>query len=322
MNPILLFRPFRSLFLWMIILTPFAGYSQMSAGPYWEAGITMGPMVFMGDLGGNFGQGTTFLKDYNLPVTRLTVGAYLTYYPEEWMGIRGMLNHGELYGNDALIKTNTGEAVTRKNRNLDFRTQLNEMLVVGEFYPTVFLEDEPEDHQGRILPYGLLGLGIFHFNPQGSYVDPQGDATWVDLRPLHTEGEGFPEYPGRKMYSLTQLNIPMGAGLKYFLSNNVNISAEVLHRKTFTYYLDDVSTTYIDPALFFKYLPYSQAVIAEAVSNKSVDGYNTPNYGPGNKRGDHTQYNAYFSFNLKISIRLGDGGDRWRNSTHCPLLRF
>ena len=306
----------------LLYLLPFLADGQLTEGAYWEAGITAGPMVFMGDLGGNYGQGTTFLKDYNLPVTRVTFGGFATYYPEEWLGLRIMANYGELYGNDALIKATSGEALSRKDRNLDFRTQLQEGLFVGEFYPTVFLEDESEDRQGRIRHYGLLGLGIFHFNPQGTYTDPQGNTTWVDLRPLHTEGEGFPEYPDRKMYSLTQLNIPMGFGAKYYLSNNVNVSAEVLHRKTFTYYLDDVSTTYIDPSLFFKYLPYSQAVIAEAVSNKSVDGYNTPNYEPGDKRGDHTQYNAYFSVNLKLSIRLGDGGDRWRNSTHCPLLRF
>jgi hypothetical protein len=306
----------------LVFNVPFSACCQLSPGPYWEAGVTVGPMVFMGDLGGNFGQGTTFLKDYNLPVTRLSEGVYLTVYPREWLGFRLALNHGELYGNDALIKAKSGDAVTRKDRNLDFRSQLNEALLIAEFYPTVFLEEEPEDVAGKIRPYGLLGLGVFHFNPQGSYTDPSGNISWVDLRPLHTEGEGFPEYPGRKMYSLTQLNIPMGFGAKYYFSNKVSLSAEVLHRKTFSYYIDDVSTTYINPALFDKYLSPSQAIIAKAVSNKSVDGYNTPNYGPGNKRGDHTQYNAYFSFNIKLGIRLGDGGDRWRNSTHCPLLRF
>ncbi|HEV2481418.1 MAG TPA: hypothetical protein VGS79_17220 [Puia sp.] len=311
-----------NLILLLLFLLPFWAEAQLSDGPYWEAGITAGPMVFMGDLGGNYGRGTTFLKDYNLPVTRLTVGAYATWYPAEWIGVRFMLNHGELYGNDALIKATSGDAVTRKNRNLDFRTQLNEALVIAEIDPTVFLEEDPGDRQGRIRPYGLLGLGIFHFNPQGTYTMSDGDVAWVDLRPLHTEGEGFPEYPDRKMYSLTQPNIPMGFGAKYFLSNAVNISAEVLHRKTFTYYIDDVSTTYIAPSLFYKYLSPSQAAIAVAVSNKSVDGYNTPGYEPGDKRGDHTQYNAYFSFNLKVSIRLGGDGDRWRNSTHCPLIRF
>lgn len=311
------------LLLLILALMPFFAGAQLSGGPYWEAGVTAGPIVFMGDLGGNYGQGTTFLKDYNLPVTRVTVGAYATYYPQEWLGVRFMINHGELYGNDALIKATSGDAVTRKDRNLDFRTQLNEALVIAEIDPTVFLEDQPEDRQGRIRPYGLLGLGLFHFNPQGTYTEPSsGDVVWVDLRALHTEGEGFPEYPDRKMYSLIQPNIPMGFGAKYFFSDNVNISAEVLHRKTFTYYIDDVSTTYIDPLLFYKYLPASQAAIAAAVSNKSVDGYDTPGYEPGDKRGDHTQYNAYFSFNLKVSIRLGGDGDRWRNSTHCPLIRF
>jgi hypothetical protein len=321
MNPVLHTRTFRLLFRLVVVLAPFPAFSQISASPYWEAGLTAGPMVFMGDLGGNYGRGTTFIKDYNLPATRMVVGAYATYFPQEWLGLRIMYNYGELYGNDALIKATSGEALTRKDRNLDFRTQLNEGLFIAEFDPTVFLEDAPEDHLGRLRPYGLLGLGIFHFNPQGSYTAPDGDQTWVYLRPLHTEGEGFAEYPDRKEYSLIQPNIPMGAGVKYYVSNSVNISGEVLHRKTFTYYIDDVSTTYIDPALFAKYLSPSQAAIAEAVSNKSADGYNTPGYEPGDKRGDHTEYNAYFSINVKLSVRFGDG-DLWRNSTHCPLLRF
>ena len=303
-----------------VLLTPLCVFCQEARGPYWEAGFTTGPIVFMGDVGGNFGRGTTFLKDYNPSATRMTFGGYATWYPRQWLGFRFMINYGELYGNDALVKASSGDAVSRKDRNLDFRTRVQEGLAIGEFYPTVFLEQEPDDVRGRLRPYGLLGGGVFHFNPQGSY-DNNGTVTWVYLRPLHTEGEGFPEYPGRKEYALTQPTIVMGAGLKYFVNDNVNISTEVLYRKTFTYYIDDVSTTYINPDLFFKYLPYNEAVIAEAVSNKSLDGYDTPGYEPGDKRGDHTQYNAYFSFNLKISIRLGNR-DRWRNSTSCPVLRF
>jgi len=100
---------------------------------------------------------------------------------------------------------------------------------MAEFYPTVFLEDESDDVTGRLRPYGVMGLGMFHFNPQGSYHDPvTGESYWVDLKPLHTEGEGFTQYPDRKNYSLTQLNIPMGAGIKYFFSENVNISFEII----------------------------------------------------------------------------------------------
>jgi hypothetical protein len=115
----------------------------------------------------------------------------------------------------------------------------------------------------------------------------------------------------------------MGAGIKYFFSESVNLSFEVIHRKLFTDYLDDVSTKYVDPTLFSKYLSPSQAAIAIAVSNKSPQGYNTPAYQPGNKRGDPSQNDAYFTMGFKLGIRIGgSSASRWRNSTHCPLLRF
>jgi hypothetical protein len=297
------------------------GYSQEEEKNSAELGFTVGPMVFLGDLGGHAGTGTTFIKDYNMNTTKLAVGAYGAVYPTQWLGFRFSLNYGNVEGFDADIKPHGGDEDTRLARNLDFRSAIIEGTVMAEFYPTVFLEDDPDDVTGRLRPYGVLGLGLFHFNPQGSYVDPNtGETTWVDLRPLHTEGEGFPGYG--KEYSLTQLNIPMGVGVKYFFSENVNVSFEIIHRKTFTDYIDDVSGRYIDPSLFYKYLPPAQAAIAVAISNKSADGYATPGYGPGAKRGDPSQNDAYFTAQFKLGIRLNNSSSRWRNSTHCPLLRF
>ena len=43
------------------------------------------------------------------------------------------------------------------------------------------------------------------------------------------------------------MNIPMGAGIKYYASERINLSTELLYRKTFTDYIDDVSKNYIDP---------------------------------------------------------------------------
>jgi hypothetical protein len=194
---------------------------------------------------------------------------------------------------------------------------------MAEFYPTVFLEEDPEDVTARLRPYGVIGLGAFHFNPQGSFKNAYGEEVWVNLKPLHTEGEGFPEYPDRKNYSLTQLNIPIGVGVKYFFSENVNISFEIIHRKTFTDYIDDVSTRFVDPALFNKYLSPSDATLAKAISNKSLNGYATASYGVNDKRGNPKQNDAYFTAGFKIGFRIGGGSEqRWRNSTHCPLLRF
>ena len=315
----------KCLFLLTVTLTfHFSSYSQFSAGNYYEAGFTAGPMVFLGDLGGHFGRGTSFLKDYNMKATKLSFGAFLAAHPSELIGFRLALNYGQLDGDDAYINSKGGEEQSRLDRNLNFRSQIVEGFFAVEVYPTVILEDDPTSVFGRLRPYGLIGVGVFHFNPQGTYVDPNnGSSTWVDLQPLHTEGQGFPEYPDRKNYSLTQINIPMGVGVKYYLSENVNLSFEIVHRKTFTDYIDDVSTTYIDPNLFYAHLSPSQAKIADAIYNKSPLRSTVPNdsYGPGGKRGDPTQNDAYFTAAFKIGIRLGTGRE-WRNSTHCPLLRF
>jgi hypothetical protein len=315
----------KCLFLLVVTLSlHFPSYSQDEQGTVVEGGFTVGPIVFLGDLGGHAGKGTTFIKDYNFATTKLAIGAFAEMYPQQWLGLRLSLNYGSIEGSDGLIKGGGGEEETRIDRNLDFRSKILEGTLTGEFYPTVFFEDEPDDVTGRLRPYGLIGLGVYHFNPQGLYSSPTEGQIWVDLKPLHTEGEGFSEYPDRKNYSLIQLNIPLGAGIKYYFTENLNVSFELIHRKLFTDYVDDVSTRYVDPTLFTKYLSPSQAIIATAMANKSPLK-NVPNsgYQTGDKRGDPTQNDAYFTFGFKVAFRInGSSETRWRNSTHCPLLRF
>ncbi len=296
-------------------------YSQLSAGNYFEAGVTVGPMVFLGDLGGHQGIGTTFLKDYNMNATKLTYGIYLAAHPSELLGIRLSANFGSIEGDDNYIANKGGEEVARLNRNLNFKSTITEANLLFEVYPTVLFEDQPTDQWGRLRPYGLLGVGVFHFNPMGQYVDPNTSATtWVYLQPLHTEGEGF--VANRPNYALTQIEIPMGFGVKYYVSDKVNLGLEFLYRKTLTDYIDDVSTTFADPAVLAANLPNGTSQIAIAMSNKSpLQGIPGSNYNPGDKRGDPTQNDAFFTLALKVGIRFGDK-DNYYNSTRCPLLRF
>jgi len=207
------------------------------------------------------------------------------------------------------------------NRNLNFKSSILEANVMLELYPTVLFEDAPTEVTGRLRPYGVIGVGVFHFNPMGQYVDPNtSQATWVYLQPLHTEGEGF--LPNRPNYNLTQINIPMGFGLKYYVSEKFNLGLEFLYRKTFTDYIDDVSTTFVDPAVLAANLPPGTSTIAIAMSNKSpLQGTPGSGYNPGDKRGDPTQGDAYFTVGIKVGFRLGNN-DRYSNSTRCPLLRF
>ena len=45
-------------------------------------------------------------------------------------------------------------------------------------------------------------------------------------------------------YNLMQISIPFGFGFKYRITNKISVAAEFGISKTFTDYLDDVSTTY------------------------------------------------------------------------------
>lgn len=272
-----------------------------------EVGLNVGPLFFLGDLGGHRGKGTTFLKDLNLPLTKVMKGIFVTAYPNDWLGVRVAADIGKLDGADNIIDTKGVNELWRKQRNLDFRTNISEAYISAEVFPLMLLHSGDEDYKPRLRPYGVAGVGVFHFNPQGSLTDANGNKTWYYLQPLHTEGEGFPEYPNRKNYALTQVNIPLGFGAKYYLSDRVNLSLEFLERKTFTDYIDDVSTTYIDPNLFDKYLTPQNAAIARAISDK-VFGIVTPGvtrYSPGTQRGNPNQNDAYFSVSLKLAIRLG-----------------
>jgi hypothetical protein len=303
------------------IIFPSQSNAQYVSGPsYTEVGVTVGPSNFLGDLGGHLGKGTPFLKDNNFNLTKLMVGAHITYYAKDWLGLRLAVNLGRLEGDDAVIKGKGGLEEARRNRNLNFRSPLLEGIFVAEVFPTVFMEEDASEVYHKLRPYGIIGVGVFHFNPQGYDI---ATGQWVDLKPLHLEGQGFPEYPDRKDFSLWQMNIPMGAGIKYWVNENFSLALEVIHRKTFTDYIDGVSTNYIDPQLFYNHLPLAQAALAARMADKSNNGAGgNPDYAPGKKRGDPTQKDAYYSFGFKVGIRLGNGDPSMRNSTRCPVIRF
>ncbi|HEU0063696.1 MAG TPA: hypothetical protein VFQ58_01650, partial [Flavisolibacter sp.] len=226
-----------------------------------EVGLGLGPMFFLGDLGGHYGVGTRFLKDLNIPLTQFSKGLYLNLYPAEFIGFRVAFNQGKLTGDDAIIHGRGGDEEFRLQRNLEFQTNIWEAYGAIEFYPTVFME-QYDGLKGKLRPYGILGFGVYHFNPKARYFDPSGKSTWVDLQPLRLEGQGMSEYPTRPQYSLTQYNVPMGAGFKYYIKDNFYVGFEILYRKTFTDYIDNVSKDYIDANLFDKYLTPQQSVMA------------------------------------------------------------
>jgi hypothetical protein len=127
-------------------------------------------------------------------------------------------------------------------RNLSFNTNVWELSLQGDFNFFRFMPGEP---QYNFTPYVTLGAGIFSYDP---YAYLNGEK--IFLRSLGTEGQGSSLYPTRKQYSTMGISFPIGAGIKYAVNDRINIAFEILHRVTSTDYLDDVSTTYVDPAAF------------------------------------------------------------------------
>lgn len=281
-----------------------------------ELGLGIGPMFFLGDLGGSAGVGKTFVKDLDFPLTKLCKGLYLNYYPTEFIGIRVAGNLGYLEGDDAEAPAKGGAEEDRKYRNLHFKSKISEVYAAIEIYPTYFLE-RYDGLQGKLRPYFLAGAGIYHFDPEVKDVD----GSWVKTAPLRLEGQGFAEYPDSKPYKLTQKNVVAGLGFKYYIKENSYIGFEVLHRKLFTDYVDDVSQNYyIDPIYFDQYLSAADAIKARRLYYRGTYTFPTSRpYEEFAERGDPKENDAYFSSILRFGWRIG-GGDARSKQLKCPVF--
>lgn len=264
-----------------------------------EIGLSGGIMNSLTDLGGKKGAGKNFIKDLRWATARPSYGAYVmaTYNNAVSARIEGTV--GSVVGYDSILKNVASSSTGRYERNLSFKSRISEVQLGIEVHP-LFLRNMADRDIPRLSPYVVLGVGYFKFDPQGKL-----DGNWYALKPLHTEGEGFKEYPDKKNYQLSQLNILGGLGLRYELTSIFNVRLELVHRKLFTDYLDDVSTTYIDPNLFYSYLPANMAVIAQRLANRK--GELNPNdvTNVGDQRGDPSDKDAYFTIQLKLGITLG-----------------
>jgi hypothetical protein len=293
-------------FMCMAILALHSSQAQYYYNPnYYEGdvifdvGLSPGIMNCLTDIGGKKGVGKKFLKDLNWVNTRPCFSIYAAALYRYAITAGVTATFGSVQAYDSILKSVIPTADGRYERNLSFRSPIFEIRLSIEVHPIYLFNWYQEGHAPRISPYLSAGLGFFHFNPEAEY-----EGRWYQLHQLHTEGEGFPG-TGRPNYSLNQINIPLGIGIRYEVSDWVNMHLELMHRILFTDYLDDVSTTYIDPALFFKYLPPELAVIAYHLADRR--GELDPSHVPtaGGKRGDPNNNDAFFSIQIKVGIVLG-----------------
>lgn len=288
----------------------------------YEGGISIGPMNSLTDVGGKEGIGRRFIKDLNIGFTYLSGGVYVSALYDNKFALRLEATMGKLSAHDSVLRDIKSPDISkaRYNRNLGFRSNIKEAYLITEIHFLYILSElfGEERDPPRYSPYLIGGIGYFSFKPQALL-----GTEWIDLQPLHTEGQGFKEYPQRSDYKLQQWMVPVGGGLKYDLSQRLTIRGEFVLRKLFTDYLDDLSTTYINPAVFSNYFSGTQLSNALALHDRQLVSVTDPN--GGSKRGTLTENDAYFTFNLKVGFSIGkkqidDVQRRQRNQLKCPVF--
>jgi len=264
-----------------------------------EAGGSFGIMNALTDLGGKKGIGKRFIKDLNWKNSRPAFGAYIMGMYREAIGVRLQVCFGQVTAYDSILKDVKTTTFGRYERNLSFKSNITDFQLAVEIHPLYFKNYEANEAP-YFSPYLVAGIGYFSFDPQAKL-----NGQWYSLQPLRTEGQGFQEYPDQKSYELNQLNFSAGIGVRYEINEMLNARFEINHRFLQTDYLDDVSTFYIDPALFSNYLPVNQAAIAQQLYSRKAELNPGEITIPGDQRGDSKDNDAFFTIQLKIGLSLG-----------------
>jgi hypothetical protein len=175
-------------------------------------------------------------------------------------------------------------------RNLSFRSSNLELGLTG----TVSLFDEGKAYFGKrtVNPYLIAGFAMARIKPKADIPDeyagnPLPDAgKYTSLRELMTEGNEYKRW---------QPVIPIGIGGEFAINYFFSIQVEAIWRLTFTDYLDDVSTVYVDQSTFGNPIAAALADRRPEVGLTPADA-GTPRGMAGN--------DSYMSINIKLAYNI------------------
>lgn len=228
-------------------------------------------------LSGGIGTSTYFgeLKndgDYIDAKPNLTVGAQ--YFLNPRLALRAEVTWFQLSGDDA-----EADSPSRVQRNLSFLANNFETSVTGAYS----LRQNAYRYYQRppFNVYAFAGLALLYSNPTAE-LNGERHA----LQPLQTEGI---------KYSKLNLAIPFGLGIRVKAGPFFNVAIEGGYRKTFTDYLDDVSTVHQDKT--------GWDPIRAALSDRRPELGISP-YEVGKIRGNPAKDDGYFLLNIKLEYYL------------------
>lgn len=226
---------------------------------YLSIGGSVNALNYFGDLAPKSNAAST-----DISFTRPGLGFISSLRLNPFNSINVQFMYGRLQGSDFTSADPHGDLSRyRYVRNLHFRNDIKELSVnwVLDLIPNhgTFMTRAP------LTPYITAGAAFFHHDPRakvpdysnifqltgdqietGELLEAHPDAgKWVRLKPLGTEGQ-YIEGSGVKPYSNFQFAIPVGLGIRYRMSRNLDLSLEVVYRHLFFDHIDDVGGKYVD----------------------------------------------------------------------------
>jgi Domain of unknown function (DUF6089) len=229
-------------------------------------------------------QGDLKPNSITLDHSNFSAGLFVRKPISRWFSLRGGFNYGKLEAADEWNRDYL------KGRNLSFTTTIKEAYAALEL--TLF-----DLAAKRFTPYIYGGIAVFRFNPWAT--DANGVKTY--LKPLSTEGQGLSQFPEQKPYRLTELALPFGGGFRIAVSDAVEVGIEFSQRKTFTDYLDDVSSQYVDRNIL---LQERGAKAVEMAYRGGQLPQGQPQYpAHGEQRGTPTEKDWYYFGGLTIGVK-------------------
>jgi opacity protein-like surface antigen len=184
----------------------------------WEAGINLGALVYQGDLS------TSFVGYTRSP--KPSVEAWVSKSIDNYFSLRANLLLGELGADESTYST----PEWRRHRNFAFSSSLTELSaeLVWDLYGKTYREG-----MRRFSPYFFAGAGIaiLHIKRDWSRLD----TSYFNSKSSASIGLGIDSLhnPSRIVAVL-----PVGAGLRYMLTNHIFLNAEATYRITASDYID------------------------------------------------------------------------------------
>ncbi len=256
----------------LLVIVSFFILTIRSSAQYTEAGLLVGVSNYKGELSPHL---------FNTDFLHFAVGGFYRHNWNRNWSYKIEVNYGKISGDDAKAKT-----AYERNRNLSFYSNILEISPLIEFN---FFPYETNNSQFPFTPYLFTGITVFHFNPKAVLNN-----TVYELQPLSTEAQD--------PYGRVIVALPIGGGIKVSLGP-IGLGIEVGARRTYTDYLDDVSTVYPDPAK----LLVTNGTVAVQLSDRSLGPYEpltSVPYVAGKQRGNPNDNDWYLFAGVTIFARI------------------